>query len=49
MADEDVKTVLVTEELEILGIVTLTDFVWHPSDLREEAAAIAEDEWDPHD
>lgn len=49
MADQDVKKVLVTEELEILGIVTLTDVVWHLSDIREEAAALAERDWDPHD
>ena len=48
MADEEVKKVLVTDGLEVLGIVTLTDIVWRLSDVRKEAAALARDEWNPN-
>ncbi|ELZ23556.1 signal transduction protein with CBS domains [Halosimplex carlsbadense 2-9-1] len=43
MAEEGVKKVVVTEGLSVLGIVTLTDVVYHVADLRKEAAAAAED------
>lgn len=43
MAEEGVKKVVVTEGLSILGIVTLTDVVYHVADLRKEAAAAAAD------
>ncbi|MFB6152447.1 MAG: CBS domain-containing protein [Haloarculaceae archaeon] len=49
MADEGVKKVLVTEDLDIVGIVTLTDVVWHLSDIRKEAAAIQRRDWGPGD
>jgi len=43
MAEAEVKKVVVTKGLSILGIVTLTDVVYHVADLRKEAAAAAED------
>ena len=51
MADEGVKKVPVMDDIDLVGIVTLTDIVWHLSDLRSEAAEFAEmgREWGPHD
>ncbi|WP_415381567.1 CBS domain-containing protein [Halosimplex sp. TS25] len=43
MADEGVKKVIVTEDLSVVGIVTLTDVVYHLADLRKEATAAATD------
>lgn len=50
MADEGVKKVPVLDGLDLVGIVTLTDIVWHLSSLRQEASdiAAARDEWSPH-
>lgn len=48
MADEGVKKVVVTEELSVVGIVTLTDIVYRFADLQKEAAAavdIADRDW----
>ncbi|MFW6017922.1 MAG: CBS domain-containing protein [Halapricum sp.] len=42
MAAEGVKKVPVMDGVDLLGIVTLTDIVWHLSDIRSEAAEIAE-------
>lgn len=47
MADNDVKKVPVMDDLELVGIITLTDIVWHLSDIRAEAGELAgtEEEW----
>ena len=49
MATEGVKKVPVMDGVDLLGIITLTDIVWHLSDIRSEAAEIAEmgAEWGP--
>ncbi|QSG05080.1 CBS domain-containing protein [Halapricum desulfuricans] len=49
MATEGVKKVPVMDGVDLLGIVTLTDIVWHLSDIRSEAAEVAErgSEWGP--
>ena len=36
MADNNVKKVPVMDGIELLGIITLTDIVWHLSDIRAE-------------
>lgn len=48
MAKEDVKKVPVMDDLDLVGIITLTDIVRHLSDLRIEAGdvATAPDEWE---
>jgi CBS domain-containing protein len=50
MADNDVKKVPVMEELDLVGVITLTDIVWHLSDIRKEASDLerASDKWDPN-
>jgi CBS domain-containing protein len=50
MADEGVKKVPVIDGLDLVGIVTLTDIVWHLSSLRQEVSdiAAARDEWSPN-
>jgi CBS domain-containing protein len=48
MAEEGIKKVVVTEDLSVVGIVTLTDIVSRFADLQQEAAAaadIAERDW----
>lgn len=47
MTEEEVKKVPVTEGLDIVGIVTLTDIVWHLSEFRSEAIDLAERKWGP--
>jgi CBS domain-containing protein len=47
MADEGVKKVPIVEGLDLVGIVTLTDVVWHLSDIRKEAIGIADRDWGP--
>lgn len=49
MAREGVKKVPVMDGVELLGIITLTDIVWHLSAIRSEAAEVAEmgSEWGP--
>jgi CBS domain-containing protein len=49
MDDENVKKVPVMDDLDLVGMVTLTDIVWHLSDIRKEATELAEipDRWDP--
>lgn len=42
MAGEGVKKVPVIDGIDLVGIITLTDIVWHLSDLRAEAAEFAE-------
>lgn len=51
MAKEGVKKVPVMEDMDLVGIITLTDIVWRLSDIRQEATEDAEmpDEWDPND
>jgi len=51
MAEESVKKVPVMEDLELVGILTLTDIVWHLSEIRKEATALeqAHQQWDPED
>ena len=48
MATEDVKKVPVMDDLELVGMITLTDIVRHLSDIRIEAGNLAEepDDWD---
>lgn len=49
MADEGVKKVPVLDGLELVGIVTLTDIVWHLTSLRQETAAAetVREAWNP--
>jgi len=53
MAEEGVKKVVVTQELDVVGIVTLTDIVYHLADLQREAVGAAEEaadrEWETDD
>jgi CBS domain-containing protein len=50
MADESVKKVPVMDDLELVGMVTLTDVVWHLSDIRQQAKGYGEafSRWDPN-
>lgn len=50
MADEGVKKVPVLDDLDLVGMITLTDVVWHLSDLRSEAAEFAtvDQKWRPN-
>jgi CBS domain-containing protein len=47
MADNDVKKVPVIDDLDLVGIVTHSDIVWHLSDIRREASRLdaAHDRW----
>jgi len=47
MADEGVKKLLVLDDMDVVGIVTLTDVVWHLAEIRSEAMDIASAEWGP--
>jgi CBS domain-containing protein len=49
MTDEGVKKVPVMDGLDLVGMVTLTDIVWHLSSLRREVTAMeaVRDEWCP--
>ncbi|MFC6973619.1 CBS domain-containing protein [Halomicroarcula sp. GCM10025709] len=49
MTAEDVKKVPVMSELELVGIITLTDIVWHLSDLKRELSTTdrVRNRWDP--
>jgi len=51
MTDHEVKKVPVMDGLDLVGIVTLTDIVWHLSEIRKEATSLgqAHKEWDPTD
>jgi CBS domain-containing protein len=42
MMDESIKKLPVVEEFDVVGIVTLTDVVYHLSDIRSEAEALAD-------
>lgn len=48
MADEDVKKVPVVDDLELVGIVTHSDIVWHLSDIEDEATRLDQvrDQWE---
>lgn len=46
MADDGVKKVPVVEDLDLVGMITLTDVVWHLSDIRKEATDLAEAHYD---
>lgn len=48
MADQGVKKVPVLDGLDLVGILTLTDIVWHLSDIQSEVAEIeaARDRWE---
>ncbi|MFB6308159.1 MAG: CBS domain-containing protein [Haloarculaceae archaeon] len=50
MANNDVKRVPVMEDLDLVGIITLTDIVWHLSEIRAEASKLqhAREKWDPN-
>ena len=43
MAEEGVKKVVVTRELDVVGIITLTDIVYHLADLQREATTAADE------
>lgn len=49
MADEGVKKMPVMDHVELVGIITLTDIVWHVTSLRQEATELAEarNRWSP--
>lgn len=51
MATKGVKKVPVMDDLDLVGIITLTDIVWHLSAIRKEASALADarEQWDPND
>lgn len=46
MAEEQVKKFPVRTDLDLVGIVTLTDIVYHLSDIRSEAQQLAERHYD---
>jgi CBS domain-containing protein len=47
--EETVKKVPVMDDLELVGIVTMTDIVWHFAELRKEASEMGEaySRWKP--
>jgi CBS domain-containing protein len=49
MADTGVKKLPVMDGIELVGIITLTDIVWHLSDLRSEVRATEhiQEQWSP--
>lgn len=48
MADEGVKKVPVIDGIDLVGILTLTDIVWHLSDIRKELSEVdgARERWE---
>ena len=46
MTEEGVKKLPVLDDLDVVGIVTLTDIVYHLSDIRSEAETLAERHYD---
>ena len=50
MADEGVKKVPVVDGIDLVGMITLTDIVWHLSSIRQELAAAEaiHDQWSPN-
>lgn len=51
MATKDVKKAPVMDDLELVGIITMTDVVWHLSEIRKEASDLGEahSRWNPND
>jgi len=49
VVDEETPMGLVTEDLDVVGIVTLTDIVWHLSDIRQEIVSVGDQGWEPRD
>jgi CBS domain-containing protein len=51
MADNDVKKAPVMDDLDLVGIITLSDIVWHLSDIGKEASELerASEKWSPND
>jgi CBS domain-containing protein len=51
MAEHDIKKLPVMDGVELLGIITMTDIVWHLSDIRKEAASLdaLRDRWESSD
>jgi CBS domain-containing protein len=51
MANNDVKKVPVMDDMDLVGIITLSDIVWHLSDIRKEASELerAGKKWGPND
>jgi CBS domain-containing protein len=49
MVEASVKKVPVLDDLDMVGMVTLTDVVWHLSDIRQQARGYGEafSRWDP--
>lgn len=49
MASNDVKKAPVMDDLDLVGIITMSDIVWHLSELRKEASSYGEaiSRWDP--
>ena len=43
MRDHGIKKLLVVEGVDTLGVVTVTDLVWHFSDFQREAGRLAEE------
>ncbi|MDX1745373.1 MAG: CBS domain-containing protein [Halobacteriales archaeon] len=41
MVDKEIKKLPVIHDFDLVGIITLTDIVYHLSDIREEAEALA--------
>lgn len=51
MASKGVKKAPVMDDLDLVGIVTMSDIVWHLSELRKEASSYGEaiSQWQPDD
>ncbi len=49
MASKGVKKAPVMDDLDLVGIVTMSDIVWHLSELRKEASSYGEaiSQWEP--
>lgn len=49
MASEGVKKAPVMDDLDLVGIITMTDIAWHLSEIRKEASAYGEaiSQWKP--
>jgi CBS domain-containing protein len=49
MTDEGIKKLPVMDGMDVVGMVTLTDIVWHLSELRSEISAVdtIRDQWSP--
>lgn len=51
MASKGVKKAPVMDDLDLVGIVTMSDIVWHLAELRKEASSYGEaiSQWEPDD